>query len=488
MRLPCGFDPEGLEAPLAVLDRLPRTLWLQGIVNSVGALHARLAGVEQLGDALTAGALPAPAEWRWPVAPVLAAFAPRIAELELPRYCAGAPEVTEQVVKSLLWHTDRIIDYRNEADEAGAVARAVDSFCEDWRERTGEMDQLVWVLGELGELVKNDRWDLLRGLLRSAGWQQMLRVRKLLERLPEVSRLIRRLGRAVQTDEADDSCQVPVQLMEETTCVVRQRREVRVPDMPAETRGVRRSGSIARMLPAEALLLAHPKLKLVWFARHAERTLLTYEDSDTLSETVLTQARAWQPTQTRRPDRRLEMGPLIVCVDTSGSMAGPSEDVAKAVVLEAMRCARAQKRACYAYAFGGPGEIIGRELGVDIDGLDAALGFLTQSFHGGTDIGEPLEQALARIEEQTWRFADLLIASDGEFGAVPALVMRLNEAKRRLGLRVQGVLVGDRETLGMRELCDDIHWVRDWRRFGLGGDSPVHSKDLTAEYFPAAVR
>jgi len=59
---------------------------------------------------------------------------------------------------------------------------------------------------------------------------------------------------------------------------------------------------------------------------------------------------------------------------------------------------------------------------------------------------------------------------------------------------VQGVLVGDRETMGLLEVCDHIHWVRDWRRLderehgrAPGGFSPVHSKSLTALYFPNAL-
>ena len=85
--------------------------------------------------------------------------------------------------------------------------------------------------------------------------------------------------------------------------------------------------------------------------------------------------------------------------------------------------------------------------------------------------------------------ADLLIASDGEFGATPQLATRLGEAKRRFGVRVQGILVGDRETIGLHELCDDIYWVREWRNVGGRlGVCPVHDKSLTALYFPGALR
>src|SRR5690606_31035378 len=106
----------------------------------------------------------------------------------------------------------------------------------------------------------------------------------------------------------------------------------------------------------------------------------------------------------------------------------------------------------------------------------------------------PIERAIETVHEARWTGADLLIVSDGEFGCTPATLARLDEARRRHGLRVQGVLVGDRETLGLLEVCDDIHWVRDWRRFSdaatVGdsrGFSPVHSRSLTAMYFPGAL-
>ena len=85
--------------------------------------------------------------------------------------------------------------------------------------------------------------------------------------------------------------------------------------------------------------------------------------------------------------------------------------------------------------------------------------------------------------------ADLLIASDGEFGATPALAARLDAVKRDLGLRVQGVLIGDRETVGFLEVADNIFPIRDWRRYGgSNADPPIPSHRLTAMYFPGALR
>jgi hypothetical protein len=51
--------------------------------------------------------------------------------------------------------------------------------------------------------------------------------------------------------------------------------------------------------------------------------------------------------------------------------------------------------------------------------------------------------------------------------------------------------------MGLLEVCDEIHWIRDWRRHADASDpasrtetrlaTPVHSKSLTAMYFPNAL-
>jgi uncharacterized protein with von Willebrand factor type A (vWA) domain len=316
-----------------------------------------------------------------------------------------------------------------------------------------------------------------------------VRVRAALEALPELAAVIRRLGRARETDEPDEAREVTVELIEEATALREDLRLVRVPELPGETRGVTRSSRVARMLPQEAMLLAHPRLRLVWHARHVERTLLTYEDDDRLLEVVRREVKVQRVAARRTSARRLALGPMLVCVDTSGSMQGGAEVVAKAVVLEAARTARLQGRACHVFAFSGPGEVVDLVLSADAGGLEALTRFMGQGFGGGTDVGAPLERALARLGEESWELADLLLASDGEFGATPEVALAVARAKEARGLRVQGVLVGDRETIGMLELADDVFWVPDWRRFGgADGRSPVHSKSLTALYFPGALR
>lgn len=478
---------ERAEADLAALDELPRSLWLGGLTNSHGEVVPRLQALLELRLAMAAASLPTSGGWRWPQARLAEGFWRAITTLELARFCANRPDLADTVLRSLLFHVDLIVDYMDRgADAARAAAMAIEAFEGDWQLRRGAIDELVDVFGDL---PKNTRWDLLRGLLTSSSWQEVVRIRRLLERLPELAQLIRSLGRARATDQPDPASRSGMPRYEQAAALVRRSRTVHIPQLPGETRGIFRSDRVARMLPAEAMLLGHPRLRLVWHARRAERTLLTYEDDDRLQEDVFETAQVWRPGTRREPDRRLEAGPIIVCVDTSGSMQGGAEAVAKATVLEAVRAAHAQQRACHLIAFSGPDEIIERKLGLDMQGIEELAGFLGQTFRSGTDICGPLARCLDLLQEQDMQLADLVIASDGEFGATRDLAERLAACKAETGLRVQGILIGDRETIGLLELADDVFWVRDWRRFGTSlSDSPVFSKSLTALYFPNALR
>ncbi|MCF8197771.1 MAG: VWA domain-containing protein [Sulfuritalea sp.] len=478
------------ERRLADLDELARSAWLGGLTHSQGGLELRLAMLKDLRRELMIGAASIPQTWQWPPAPIADALGNAIAELKLASYCRDQQELTDTVLMSILFHLDFIVDFIDRgASEAEALRMAIEAFVTDWQAHCSEIDELVEVFGMVPDDMKHQQWDQLRGLLHSSGWQEVLRIRRLLANLRELSKIIRELGRSRPAEQIAENSQALVEVIDQAIAQRFEARSVRVPDMPGETRGIHRADRIARMLPAESMLLGHPRLRLVWHARRAERTLLCYEDDDRLTEIRLHSAPVQQPRPGLRPARRLELGPILVCVDTSGSMQGGAEAVAKAVVLEAMRTAHAQQRSCHVFAFGGPEELLEMELSVDRAGITDLTRFLGQAFRGGTDICGPLERVIAKLEDQRWQLADLLIATDGEFGATRDIVARLDAAKRELGLRVQGVLIADRETVGLLEIADSIYPVRDWRRYGGSNvDSPIHSHRLTALYFPGALR
>lgn len=417
-----------------------------------------------------------------------------VGTLGLPALARGVPAVAEQVLRTLFWHLDRIADLQPRHTRAEAVARAAANFQSEWTLEATGLEERLKLLQGLGDLSML-RWDDLQGRLDHRDWQAARRAADWLAQLPALAELIRRLGRAERAQRPPPEAPPPP-AQPATGRVQGGLRAVQtvLPGAPGEITGIRLSGQPERMLASEALMLHHPVLKKLWRARHAEQRLLSHDTEARLVDWRSDpQAPPRSAVQVQPPEAR-ERGPVVVCLDTSGSMRGAPENIAKACVIAALRTAHAERRGCVLIAFGGAGEVLEQELGTGPAALPSWLALMGQAFDGGTDIQTPIERAIERVHQARWRDADLLIVSDGEFGCVPHTLDRLDEARAALGLRVQGILVGDRETMGMLEVCDDIHWVRDWRRYAdaaEGGDgkgySPVHSKSLTALYFPAAL-
>jgi uncharacterized protein with von Willebrand factor type A (vWA) domain len=481
-----GFDSAEIERRLQPLDALGRGLWLPAIVNSEGAVLARVAALAQWRVRLLAGDARLDAADGWPGADVAEAFNRVFEQLGLVSIARAQAGIAEQVQRTVLWHLDRLAGMAGTMGRERAVAAGAQAFRDDWLLRGEELRQVLRLFESLDGVVNFARWSEISGLLRSEGWQAMLRARERIAGMPGLAALIERLGRSRPLDEAvlQDTARRP-DTAQPTPRWVRRVRSVETPGVPIETEGVRRSGELARLLSSELVQWRGRRRLLA--ARLAEQTLLTYHFRQFTTETAWVRQPGVPQASQPRAQPRLVRGPLIVCVDTSASMAGAPEQVAKAIVLEAARVARAEQRACLLYAWSGPGNLARRVLG-DEDGLFEIAGFLAASFHGGTDVADLFERVLDDLDQALWRQADLLVASDGEFGVPAALLARLQAQRTAIGLRIQGVLIGDRQTIGMSRVCDDVFWVRDWRRHGRHGqeDSPVHSSRLTDLYFPSA--
>jgi uncharacterized protein with von Willebrand factor type A (vWA) domain len=482
--------------PYQKLEALPRATWMPALTCSAGNSGQRLAHLKSWEQALLSGRVPAPAlHLGDPQA--AEAVLQVLAELALNQLTQGSAAITEQVLRNALWHLDHLIDRPVHEDRRETIARMQQALRGDWQNQRHDLEAAKALLKTLGDMP-HMRWDELQGLLRSHGWAQAERIGALLAQLKDLSQFIDRLGRAerqLPTPPRSAPQAAPSQQRTQALEAV----VTHLAGQPGEIRGVRRAGELARMLPSQALMIRHPQLARLWRARFAERALLCYE-----SEAVSVQWRVKQqaaPTTTQNIRTPLHMGPMIVCLDTSGSMRGAPENVAKACVLQAIRSAVAAQRACMLLAFGGRGELLEQALGSSVAGLHNLLAVMGQSFEGGTDVQTPLERAIALVQaessenSQGLALADVLIVSDGEFGVTPANLALLRKAKQQLGLQVHSILIGDRETIGLLEVSDSIHWVRDWRRYAsdakqayADGFSPVHSKSLTAQYFPNAIR
>ncbi len=482
---------EAANAPFHLLADLARGLWQPALVCSSGDTGRRLTDLPHWERALLSGHLPDPVhDWGDPAAS--AAMRREITQLGLCSLTQNSAAMAGQVQRAMLWHLDRLIDRPDTEPRELAIDRMALAFRAEWDLQRQDWEQVLALFKSLGDLA-HLRCDTLQGRLQSRGWSEARRIGGLLDQLPELSRFIDAVGRARRRDDlppalqprARDDAPAPQVAVAITTELV---------DQPSEVRGVKRSGQLARMLASEATMVRHPVLRRLWRARFAEQQLLTYEDAAVLTQWHLRPDSSARVRALTR-DEPVGQGPMLVCLDTSGSMRGAPENVAKACVLQALRTAHATGRACRLLAFGGAGELMEQELALTPEGLEHLLALMEQSFDGGTDVQTPLERAVMLVQETQWALADILIVSDGEFGVTPATLTLLRHCKKRLGLRIHGILIGDRETIGLLEVCDQLHWVRAWRRYATAssdayadGFSPVHSRSLTAMYFPNAIR
>lgn len=515
-----GFDAASLERRYAFLDECPEHVLDAVITLPIGSLSERVHGVLAWRDALLAGRLP-PVD-AWPPAEIAEPVRRALDRMGLVRFCRDQPEVVDALLEDVLaafarqdrafraevarrlrelenlerarsreqeeleravgrlavhWKTYsrrakhrpepvqldeealRRLRERAERETAGHMRDADTDLIEAWGERARLWAEVAEVFGDLGQMLGRG-WDLTLGVLRHTGWSDLLRLRVLVEQLPEIREVVRSLGRLHVSETAESVAErvfVPMRRLEE------ERRETRTPQVPAETRGVERSGDVARMLPAEAAMLGHPGLRLLWHARRAERALLTYRVEGVELERARVEHEVTEESEVHRPRR--ERGPILAVVDTSGSMHGLPEQVAKALVLEALRTAHTEKRRCRLYAFSGPGQTLEHDLDLSPDGIGRLLDFLGFSFGGGSDPTGAMSKVLQQLQGGEWMKADILLVSDGEWPA-PAGLMPAVQRAREAGTRLHGVQIGNRGETGLHAICDPIHVFTDWASIG----------------------
>lgn len=208
------------------------------------------------------------------------------------------------------------------------------------------------------------------------------------------------------------------------------KRKVRVPQASrSEVHGTHRSDDLMRVLPSELLNLEDETLETIFYARLLEKNLLSYELQGV---TYINGEESFQQ------DKRT--GPVVACLDTSGSMQGAPLLKAKALLLAIANILKKEDRSLHVLLFGSAGEI--REFSMaahnDAAGL---LGFLQQGFGGGTDFETPIRRALAIIAEQkNYKKADVLMISDGDCGLSPEFVASLQQQKATLDCSVYSIL------------------------------------------------
>lgn len=501
-----GFDARVLDRRYAFLDECPEGYLDVAVALPVGKLEERVRGIRDWRLALLNGQTPPEASW--PGETLARPMRQALRDLKLLHYCQNQPELVDELLHDILagfaeqeqhWSSEALkylqqlqqdelerLEAQEKAEakqlqrqthpvhldadtlarlkamareKAAAGLKAVGNLIHGhWRERANAWGQIADVFGDLGEMLGGGR-GLAQSVLKHTGWKDLERLRKLLEKLPQLRKIIQSLGRIQDSDDKEsvsETILVPMQRLEEEI------REIPTPLIPGEMRGIERTGNLSRMLPVEAVALGHPQLRFLWHARRSENALLGYRVEGVDIERVQVTKEYQEEREQKKP--RPERGPIIVVQDTSGSMSGGPEEVSKALVLEALRTAHKEKRRCYLYAFSGKGQVSEHELSLSEKGLGRLLKFLGMSFGGGTDI-DMLEHAVIHLKRADWKKADVLVVTDGQWNASQGLLRSVESAKKE-GNRFHGVQVGSECRSQLATVCDPVHRFEDWRALG----------------------
>lgn len=168
--------------------------------------------------------------------------------------------------------------------------------------------------------------------------------------------------------------------------------------------GIRIGNELEHVLPQELALLGDEETSILFDKKYVEAELMCF-DLEGTSQVSIEQDEE-KMVEISEDDK---MGPIIICVDTSGSMSGSPEMIAKAVALYIASRAKTQKRDCLLINFSTGIETL--DLSGEL-GIRQLLDFLQRSFGGGTDVDPAITYAIQKMSESAYKNADLLIVSD----------------------------------------------------------------------------
>ena len=137
---------------------------------------------------------------------------------------------------------------------------------------------------------------------------------------------------------------------------------------------------------------------------------------------------------------RLEMGPIIVSVDTSGSMMGKPEKIARSLLIQLLRLAKKQHRKCFVITFSVRAKALELTKPANWNRLKKVL---EEGFSGCTDGEQMLAAALDALQTKDFCMADVLIISDFEFPLPIEKTCKRMETEHSKGTRYYGLQIGE---------------------------------------------
>lgn len=192
-------------------------------------------------------------------------------------------------------------------------------------------------------------------------------------------------------------------------------------DKAVDRNGVKVGDDIEQLLPSELAMYNHPITKLDFLRRFVEGQTMQYD---------------------QRGKEELGKGPIICCLDESGSMQG-LETQSKGFVLALMMIAKKQKRNfCFIPFSSRVGKVTEYERGkITIQNMiELANNFM----RGGTNFIQPLSKSLEVINQSRFKQADIIFITDGEANVSQEFLDIFKSVKVKKDFNVLSLVISER--------------------------------------------
>lgn len=232
---------------------------------------------------------------------------------------------------------------------------------------------------------------------------------------------------------------------------------VKKPDVHSneEIVGIKFGRDMENIIPQELALLSDPDVSLLFDLKYVENRLMCFSKQGYITEIVEENIQ-----ETVSVDDEEKMGPIIICVDTSGSMSGAPENIAKALTLSLSSRAISQKRNCYLINFSTSINTLDF---TPPNGIPDLINFLKMSFHGGTDVAPALYEGIRMMSESDYKKADLLVISDFVIYGLSSDIASLCKKQKQEENRFFALCIGSFGTQRVEDGVFDQSWTYDPR-------------------------
>jgi uncharacterized protein with von Willebrand factor type A (vWA) domain len=300
----------------------------------------------------------------------------------------------EMILTDLLAQWDALLNAKILEHQLHKLAEEREQYLELIEAKVQEYQQLMDIITPFSDYLG---WDMSRALWQESSFDIIQQYNELLQDEKSLQELADLLG---QLREAE------IEMEEETfeKTIIRQE-WITDEQAKAEIVGIHESDDLSNLLSSEAGLLSDEATEDLFLQKFAEKNLMTFRYED--RQLVKSEDKF---TEVNQRIKQKEKGPFIVCIDTSESMTGRPEQIAKVLSLGILKMAIRENRRAYLINFSTGIKTL--DLYDIANSVDELAKFLKMSFYGGTDISLPLYEAIRQLKSNDYQDADILVISD----------------------------------------------------------------------------